>query len=290
MRKIIMTPEVIKNVKILLLEGKNASEISTILGINEATLRSWLRVNDIRLSPYKGNVNYFDNIDSYAKAYIIGFIVADGALVKTKTTTTLTITIKYEDKAVLEFIKSEIGNEHKLLEIVRPASYNKSKIIHHIRYAISDRNIIEALNNLGITSNKSLTIGNIITNIPYEYRDAFIIGYFDGDGSVTIRDGLYPNDKGILCKDYSLYVTIRGTLSFLKGIANHLGITESHIKQYDSIPQLCFANKKDTYRLFQCYKNLPFYYIRKYNKFIQRINHISYDKYKQVQTISSSIE
>ena len=33
-----------------------------------------------------------------------------------------------------------------------------------------------------------------------------------------------------------------------------------------------------------------FYYKRKYDKFLQRINHPSYDKYKQVQTISSSIE
>ena len=32
-------------------------------------------------------------------------------------------------------------------------------------------------------------MGNIIKNIPYEYRDAFIIGYFDGDGSITVRDG-----------------------------------------------------------------------------------------------------
>lgn len=231
--------------------------------------------------------NYFDTIDSYAKAYIVGFIAADGALVRTRTTTTLTITLKYEDKAVLEFIKSEIGNEHKLQEIIRPSSFDSSKNIHHIRYTISDRNITKALNKLGIISNKSLSMGNIIKNIPYKYRDAFIIGYFDGDGSITIRDGEYPNNRGILCKDYSLYIQIRGTREFLFGICNHLKIDTSHIHQNDSIPHLSFASKKDTYRFFQCYSNLPFYYERKYNKFLQRINHPSYDKYKQVQTISS---
>lgn len=287
MRTKIMTDEVISSVMNFIAEGKKVPEISNILGINKVTISSFLRTHGIKLNPDKGNVHYFDTIDSYAKAYIVGFIAADGALVRTRTTTTLTITLKYEDKAVLEFIKSEIGNEHKLQEIIRPSSFDSSKNIHHIRYTISDRNITKALNKLGIISNKSLSMGNIIKNIPYEYRDAFIIGYFDGDGSVTIRDGEYPNNRGILCKDYSLYIQIRGTREFLFGICNHLKIDTSHIHQNDSIPHLSFASKKDTYRFFQCYSNLPFYYERKYNKFLQRINHPSYDKYKQVQTISS---
>lgn len=287
MRTKIMTDEVISSVMNFIAEGKKVPEISNILGINKVTISSFLRTHGIKLNPDKGNVHYFDTIDSYAKAYIVGFIAADGALVRTRTTTTLTITLKYEDKAVLEFIKSEIGNEHKLQEIIRPSSFDSSKNIHHIRYTISDRNITKALNKLGIISNKSLSMGNIIKNIPYKYRDAFIIGYFDGDGSVTIRDGEYPNNRGILCKDYSLYIQIRGTREFLFGICNHLKIDTSHIHQNDSIPHLSFASKKDTYRFFQCYSNLPFYYERKYNKFLQRINHPSYDKYKQVQTISS---
>lgn len=287
MRTKIMTDEVISSVMNFIAEGKKVPEIANILGINKVTISSFLRTHGIKLNPDKGNIHYFDTIDSYAKAYIVGFIAADGALVRTRTTTTLTITLKYEDKAVLEFIKSEIGNEHKLQKIIRPSSFDSSKNIHHIRYTISDRHITAALNKLGITPNKSLSIGNIIENIPYEYRDAFIIGYFDGDGSITVRDGKYPNNKGILCKDYSLYVQIRGTKEFLLGICNHLRIDTSHIHQNDSIPHLSFASKKDTYRFFQCYSNLPFYYERKYNKFLQRINHPSYDKYKQVQTISS---
>lgn len=290
MRTKVMTDEVIASVMKLISEGKKVPEIANILGINKITISSFLRTHGIKLNPDKGDVHYFDIIDSYAKAYIVGFIAADGALVKTRTGTTLTITIKYEDKAILEFIKSEIGNEHKLQEIIRPSSFDSSKTIHHIRYTISDRHITQALNKLGITSNKSLSMGNIIKNIPYKYRDAFIIGYFDGDGSVTIKDGQFPNDKGILCYDYSLYIQIRGTKDFLSGICNHLKIDTTHIHQNDSIPHLSFASKKDTYRLFQCYKNLPFYYKRKYDKFLQRINHPSFDKYKQVQTISSPTE
>lgn len=270
--------------------GKSCNQIARELGEYPQAVVNLIKVYhpNIQFHPNKGNVHYFHTIDSYAKAYIVGFIAADGALVKTKTTISLTITIKYEDKKVLEFIKSEIGNSHELKEIIRPSSFNKTKNIHHIRYCISDKNIASDLNNLGITPNKSLTIGNIIENIPYEYRDAFIIGYFDGDGSVTVRDGLHKNSRGALVSDHSIYIQIRGTKEFLKGICTHLNIADRHIHQYDSISTLQFANKKDVVRFFQCYNNLPFYYKRKYNIFLKRINHPSFDKYKQDQTISSS--
>lgn len=259
-KRAVMTSDIQTKVLSYLNEGKTVPEIGDLLGINKVTISSFLLKKNIRLNPNKGNVHYFDNINSYAKAYIVGFIAADGSLVKSKNgTTSLTITVKYEDRAVLEFIKSEIGNEHKLLEIVRPASYNKNKIIHHVRYAIADNNISNALNNLGIFPRKSLTMDNIITNIPIKFRDAFIIGYFDGDGSVSIRNGVFPHKKYSkeLTKyiinnypDHSLYVSIRGTYKFLEGICDHLNIDINHIKQFDSIPQLSFASKKDTYRFF----------------------------------------
>lgn len=242
---------------------------------------------------YPVNIHYFDVIDSYSKAYILGFIAADGALVKGTTTssTSLTITVKYEDRAVLYFIKNQLQDiNRKLLEIRRKGSFDKTKEIHHIRYTISRRPIINALRKYGITENKSLSMDNILCNIPMKYRNAFIIGYFDGDGSVTVLDRKRTNDRGYLCKDYSLYISIRGTQKFLEGICNHLSIDKSHIRQYDSIPRLAFASKKDVMQFFNCYNSLTFYYKRKYNKFLQRINHFSYDKYKQVQTISSPIE
>ena len=162
-------------------------------------------------------------------------------------------------------------------------------MIHHIRLSMSNPQIVHDIMKYGIGLKKSLTMGNIIKNIPYEFRDAFIIGYFDGDGSVTIREGLHLNSKGNMVNDYSLYIQLRGTKTFFQGICSHLGISESHIHQHDSIPCLVFANKKDTYRFYQCYQYLPFYYKRKHDKFLARINHPSYDKYKQDQTISSSV-
>lgn len=267
----------------LVSEGYKPKQIAEKLNLNPVSVNSWLRTNHPGLSfrPSPGNVHYFDTIDSYAKAYILGFIAADGALVKANpSSTSLTITIKYEDREVLEFIKSEIGSEAPLKEIIRPSSFDPNKNIHHIRYTNSNRELIQGIMNYGIGYNKSLSMGNVLSRIPYDYRDAFIIGYFDGDGSVSVRNGLYPNDRGCLCKDNSLYIQIRGTESFFIGICEHLNIDSSHIRKHDSIPVLAFASKKDTARFYKCYKHLPFYLKRKHNKFLEKINLPCYDKYR----------
>ena len=84
----------------------------------------------------------------------------------------------------------------------------------------------------------------------------------------------------VLCKDYSIYIQLRGTYEFLKGVCEYLKISLNHIRQHDSIPQLAFANKKDVMSLYKCYAHLPFYYKRKHDKFLQRINLPCYDKYR----------
>lgn len=289
--KIVLTKYVKQQLQKLWKEGKTPTQMSKILGINAVTISSYFRGKGIKFNPNPGNIDYFEKIDTYSKAYILGFIVADGALVPAKhgSTITLTITIKYEDKALLEFIKSEIGCDYKLLEIRRPSSYDKSKIIHHIRLSMSTPKLVHDIMKYGITPRKSLTISNIITNIPYLFRDAFIIGYFDGDGSVSAPKYSHSNKYGCKYEDHTLRIQIRGTKAFLEGICEHLNIDKKHIYKCDSIPQLSFANKKDVYRFYKCYEHLSFYYKRKHDKFIQRINHPSFDKYKQVQTISSSV-
>ena len=227
---------------------------------------------------YIENEHYFSVIDSPSKAYILGFIAADGSLVKSSTGNSyyLTITIKYEDRSVLDFIQKELNSNYKLLEI-RKISYGKE--VHHIRLQFSNKIITNDLMMYGILPRKSLTMTNIIENIPVEYRDAFIIGYFDGDGSVSFISNSINNK--------SMNVQIRGTQDFLSGICNHLDIPITYIHQYDSISQLTITHMKYIVRFFECYQNLQFYYIRKYNNFLKRINEPSYAKYKQVQTISS---
>ena len=276
----------VDEVRKLLLDGKTPTEIAKTLNVKCPTITSFIHSNfpEYTFKYNHGNSHYFDTIDSASKAYIVGFIAADGCLVSSnhkESSYTLTITVKDSDVDILTFIKSELSCNNPIVDIVRPSGFNKSKIIHHKRFTITDVNISNALLKLGISPRKSLTMANIIENIPYEYRDAFIIGYFDGDGSVSTYNKMIkkPNNSKAY-PSYSLFITFRGTEEFLSGICQHLNISTSHIHKYDSIATLGFASKKDTMRLYKCYENLQFFYKRKHDKFLLRINHPSYDKYR----------
>lgn len=212
------------------------------------------------MKPTIQNKDYFNVIDSYSKAYIAGFIAADGALVHSSNRNSLylTITIKYEDKPILDFIKQELGSTHKITDIRKIGSFGKP--IHHVRLAFAEKSITNALQIIGITPRKSLSMPNIIKNIPKQFRGAFIIGYFDGDGSVTeLHNSLNCN---------SISIQIRGTVDFLKGITEELNIPDSYIHQHGSIPQLSITKREYQRRFFDFYEGLPFYYTRKYNKFL----------------------
>lgn len=263
-------------------EGKTSKEISELLNLKQASVTCYLNSKKLYYRPYIGNINYFSEINTNNKAYILGFIAADGALVKTSqgSNSTLTITIHRDDLCVLEFIKKEIGNEHKIQSIRRKSSFDSSKTVDHVRYTITNKQITNDLNKLGINGNKSLTIGNIINNIPKEYRKAFIIGYFDGDGSVSLPKGNTKFNRSkkeyVNYPSYRLNINIRGTKDFLEGIATELELKQYSVKQYDSIPRLVFQHKEAIVKFFKCYEGLEFYLTRKHDKFLERITHPSY--------------
>ena len=132
------------------------------------------------------NTQYFKEINSYNKAYLLGFIAADGAIVQNKNTNTktLTITIHAKDIAVLELLKSELNSSLNIKDITsKSKSLQSYKLdVNHKRFNTSKKEIIQDLESYSLTSNKSLTMTNLIVNIPTQYKKAFILGYFDGDG------------------------------------------------------------------------------------------------------------
>jgi len=238
--------------------GVTCKEIATFYNCQYQNVNTFIRKEIGSLMPSKGNVRYFSKIDTYNKAYFLGFIAADGCLTKTSYAPnyTLSITLHSKDKIILEKLKEEIGNTHKLKRINTISSFN-GKPVDHIRYSITDKFLSNDLIKLGIAPNKSLNMSNIILNVPKEYRKAFIIGYFDGDGSVT-----KPKD----CLSRRI-VNIRGTEEFLKGIVNELDLDMYKISKYDSISTLTFGNKPSINKFFNCYNYCEFYLKRKFIKF-----------------------
>lgn len=238
------------------------------------------------------NTSYFSEIDTYNKAYLLGFIAADGALVPNtnSSTITLTVTIHRKDISVLELLKEELNSSLAIRTINTKNSFSPEKQVDHVRFNTSQRQIIEDLMKLGLEPRKSLTMENLLPNIKKEFRKAFIIGYFDGDGcfvdSKILRKRKYIKKDGSVSIwknwKYNSGIYIKGTEAFLNGIAEELNLQSfrNHKIKGQNINTLVVIKNSDILRFYNCYNYCDFYLNRKKDKFTRKI--------AQVQTISSS--
>lgn len=223
--------------------------------------------------PNQGNTRYFQYIDSHQKAYLLGFIAADGCLQSNgKNSYGLSITIHSKDISVLECLRSQIGCENQIFNITGKMSHsNKQK--DHCRFQLFNKDLYSDLSSYGLTPKKSTTMPNLFSKIPEQYHKSFVVGYFDGDGSVSLKN-----------KRNQQMISFRGTEAFLQGIAIALRLSKFWL--YKDKDKECFSlvfwRKSDIISFYNIYKELGFYLERKY----QRIH--NFLKIDKDQTISPS--
>ena len=133
------------------------------------------------------NENYFQKIDTHSKAYFLGFICADGCVYRRNNHQgMLSISVKDSDIEVLNNFKKDIKTEKPI-----HFSQQREKTIMATLQLTSDI-LIEDLLKLGVGVRKTfdLSIKEITDKIPMNLIPSFILGYFDGDGSIDIaKDG-----------------------------------------------------------------------------------------------------
>lgn len=164
------------------ISGIDNKTIFETYNISQTSLYRILQKNNIKPNKdrkkYLINENVFDVIDTPEKAYLIGFIAADGSV--SSNHYSLKITINKKDEEILHLFK-------KVLNSNAPIAYcerNKNeKKYYYASLTITNKHIVEALNNIGILQRK--TWGNTIPNINDKYFKDFVRGYFDGDGCIT---------------------------------------------------------------------------------------------------------
>lgn len=268
-----------KEILLLLNEGLHPPAIALKLNLKLISTQQMCTKLGFSFRMNQGNIRYFNSIDDNLKAYFLGFIAADGAIVNNS----LTITIHRKDRIILDKFKEELQCDHEVKEIKTPMGFDRSRNVDHVRFVITNKDLINDLNNLGIFPRKSMTIGNIILNISEQFRNSFIVGYLDGDGCILLPKGNHKlnkkQNKIVFYPSYSVRSSFRGTLPFLQGIKDHLQITSTIC--FHKTHVLNIGSKKDIVKLFKCYNNLNFYLNRKYDKFFPRINHISYRELMQ---------
>ncbi len=127
-------------------------------------------------------------------AYVLGLIYADGAVEDVRQTSrTCYIQLSSVDKALLESVQTSLSSKHAIY-----MRRSHSSLFFGKRYQCSDLFTLRIGNKLmyqdlvdkGLTPNKSKTMR--FPEIPSEYLNFYIRGYFDGDGCVNVR---IPNGR-----------------------------------------------------------------------------------------------
>lgn len=204
---------------------------------------------------YTLDENYFDTINSSNKAYILGFIYADGSVSKRGN---LTICLSKKDTEILEFIKEELNYSGVI----------SSKLINKNEYSllsIDSKVMVNRLIELGIVPNKTYN-SSVLPTIPKEYFNDTLRGYFDGDGSI------YKNGEKGFTVCFSSNINI---LNSLKSYFDDLTIKTSNIRlrnknsEYSAMLEIRGNNQIIKIKNLLYSESNIFYLKRKYNKFVE---------------------
>lgn len=237
----ILSFDIINSIIDLYKSGKSSMSIGKELGISQKTILAYLKKSNVEIRSRINNVdeNYFSSIDTQEKAYLLGYLFADSCVRYNTTKRYYGVRLKIHEKDIhiLEFMKKEMNCDNSV--------FKKESGTNCISLTISSKKIAEDLIKLGCTPKKSLTLK--FPKINNEYINSFILGYFDGDGSIY----LYKNQ---------IHFKLLGTLSFLSSISKYF---ESYgvlykVEKYPSsnIYQYRVFSKKSIEKIYNIlYKN-----------------------------------
>ena len=256
-------------------QGYSAIEISKKLNFkyhqpiyNYFKKMGWKRLSKEEYPQYKKyqvNQNFFYNIDSEEKAYILGFICADGNVSIPRYS--ISITVQQTDIDILKKIQNAMCSNHPIKEhIQRENPYKKSnrKTLEQAHININGKTLVSPLVDLGIYGKKTYSLnGTEIEVVPKHLIRHFLRGYFDGDGNI-LWEKEYSSGKKYI-------INICGNKDFLENtFQKYFPSTNAMYK--DKYSKQCWCWKisdKQKVLKFLCYlyDNATIYLDRKYKTY-----------------------
>ena len=209
--------------------------------------------------------NYFSNINTYNKAWLLGFLASDGTIRKERNS--IKIGLSAKDKEILEKIKEEVKIERDIKE------YTTNNGFDIVELEWSSAKQKQDLAKYGIIPNKTY-FENHLPNFDNDNLTlAYILGYFDGDGSISISKEGYLRFRLCCYRDEFL----KDVDNFLKKKYNNTSsLSKDPNRQMYELSISTFYAKdifKDMYALNSLHLN------RKYQKYLE---------YKTQETLTSN--
>lgn len=260
MKKIELTQEQISQILNLYKNNYSQQKIANILEVSRPVIKRVLTENEVllreRTHKYKADYDIFENIDTPEKAYWLGFIAADGCNYQRENNSSIIISINQKDIDHLEKFKKFVNTNAEIKLFEQDMGYsNKTQMC---KIVLNSKKMSNDLYDKGIVPNKSLILD--IPKIDEKYYYPFILGYFDGDGSIS-KTNCYNN----YC------ISFQGTKEILNWINNLFEISKLDKRQKESSKNSyyirCGGTNKPYNILKQLYDSCEVHLDRKYKLF-----------------------
>ena len=253
---------------------KDNMSIKTIhqkLNVDLNSIKRALHNNNIELRDlsdaqrvYSLNTTYFDIIDTPNKAYILGFLYADGNVSKERYV--IQVTLQEEDKHILEKMKQEIGSNKSLY--FRESKSKNQKNTYTL--SVNNKHMHDSLIKVGVVPQKTFVV-KFPEWMKEDLIKHFIRGYFDGDGTFCFRKR--PDRKN----SYTSVFALTGTNDLCQKIKEyieskfniHCCISYCHQKYDSPIRTLSISGRFQCQRIMDwLYEDAEMFLIRKKNKYL----------------------
>jgi len=262
------------------ISGEISSNISKDYGCHYVTILNIVKRYGYKTKSYSEshkqysvNDNYFNNIDTDDKSYLLGLMYADGCIHSKKPR--FMISLQIDDIELLEKFKEKIDFDGELYT-TKPKKKN-----HKIQktLSITSKKLKDDLIKNGCVCKKSLILKYPTKNqVPEYLMRHFIRGIFDGDGSICITKRLI-NGKEYDDNGFSIVGSndlIDGMYDYFKGLNMNV-YTYSTNKNKNKF--ICAKSKKDIKDIYNfLYDDCNIFLYRKKEKFEEIINNLNNKK------------
>lgn len=229
-----------------------------------------------QLFSYGLDEDYFENIDSEEKAYLLGFFMADGCIYNGPHSeiSKVIFGLKLEDKLIVDIFHNAINAQTNLRYDNRGTGF--------VSCVVSSDKMANDLINIGVnTYKKDRTFPKLQKHLYHHY----IRGFFDGDGSFGYRLS-HPERKN--CNSYSgridIIIHLKMKDPLINILSNDIGISNICINKAnvkcDGMCCIDIFRKNDILKFYKyIYDEHNLCLDRKRNKFEEffRLNNIKID-------------
>lgn len=265
------------NVVSLYLSGKTCDEVAECIGVDVHTVYSILDEKGIKRRPGGVPTNckkdYFETINNPNKAYLLGFITADGSV--SRDFSCVGIEVKRSDSGLITFAQQQINPKAKIYDIkYQTSTYCKSNGKTYVsnkddvKITFNSRDLARSLGKYGIVPNKTFLISKVpVDLIPNDLLRYYFRGLIDGDGCIH-KDG-----------KISIY---SGSFNFIKDVQKVLSkqVGISLLKIYHGTSYfVTWSSKEDKRKMFHYLYddlNATYFYPRKYQRLLDFMKKYGY--------------